>query len=242
MFRIENHEILNPKLWNSDLYLKSDVSDALIRICISFMTVLSGYAGISLDYEYDVIDVIISGSSVEYFYDKNSDIDVTIIIRPDRYLKKMRPEIFEEFLNFVKSFFIKKYSPRIYGLYVDISLSAGDNYDFARYSISQRKWLREPTKLTCEEIKEIEKESNKIYISLKNEINDFLKNKRNYDKLTKFASDLRKRRFEAWKGDIKSYLPFSKAYSQINNKGFIKKILETDTNIIKKLILGKKCI
>ena len=108
MLKIKNHSKLNPILWNSDNSIHPEVAEVLTRISVSFMTVLSTYVGLPLDFESDVLDVFVAGSSVEYFYDKNSDIDLTLLIKADRYLERMKPDIFDGLVKFIQNFFIEK--------------------------------------------------------------------------------------------------------------------------------------
>jgi hypothetical protein len=239
MFKIPNHSNLNSKLWDSDKSLRPEVADVLSRVYISFMTVLSNYFGLPLDIENDIVDIIFCGSLVGYFYDKNSDINIIIIIKPDRYLKKMRPEIFDRLAKFIINFFLTKYNPKIYGINFDISLVSSDDYEFARYSLIQNKWLREPTKLTDKEVKEIEKESKKIYLEIRKYINGLLKDKNKHGEIIKVIYELKKRRDDLWNGDVGEYLKFARAYSKISHSGLIRKIREADTNLIKKLMMGK---
>lgn len=239
MIRIKKHSKLNPVLWNYDNSLRSDVAEILTRIYISFMTVLSNYSGLSLDIEHDLMDVIFCGSAAEYFYDKNSDIDITLVIRADRYLKQMNPDIFDGFIKFIQVFFIEKYAPSVNGIPVDISIVASDSFNFTRYSLIQKKWLREPTKFSDDEIRKMEIQADNIYCDIKKEIKLFLKNKANQEKITIFVHDLQKRRVDAWTDDIKDYIPFARAYSRISHQGIIKKMLKIDTDNIKKLMMEK---
>lgn len=239
MHKIKNNLNLNPKIWDFDKSLRPEVAEILTRIYISFMTILSKYSGVPLDIEKDVIDVIFCGSSVEYFYNKNSDIDITIIIKPDRYLKQMHPDIFDRLIGFIQNFFTTKYSPNIYGIKVDINLSALNDNTFARYSLIQNKWLREPTRLSDQEIKEIEKEYNKIYTDIRKDIICLLKDKSRYGEITKIIYELTKKRADSWNGSIKDYLPFSRAYSSLVRSGLIRKMLSANINVTKKMIVGK---
>ncbi|MBN1325018.1 MAG: nucleotidyltransferase domain-containing protein [Alphaproteobacteria bacterium] len=238
MFKIKNHKTLNPKLWLPDNSLRPEVAEMLNRIYISLMTVLSLYSGFPLDLEHDIIDVILCGSSKEYSYNKNSDIDITIILRPDRYLKRIKPEVFEVFIKFIRNFFIYKYSPKINGKRVDIGFAPVD-FDFARYSLVQKKWLKEPTRLTDKEMKEVQYKANKIYKEMRKEIISLLRDKSRYAEITKIMHKLKMRRTNAWNGSLKDYLPFSSAYSCINRSGLIQKMLDANDNMTKKLMMGK---
>ncbi|MBN1325014.1 MAG: nucleotidyltransferase domain-containing protein [Alphaproteobacteria bacterium] len=240
MFKIKNQKKLNQKLWLPDNSLRPEVAETLTRIYVSFMNTLSNYFGMELDIEKDVIDVILCGSSVEYFYRKTSDIDITIILRPDRYLQNMNSEIFSKILRFVKTVFIKKYSPNCYGLPVDISFEPADNYDFARYSLIQKKWLRKPTKLTCSEIKEINKKSERIFFLIRNDILSLLRNKKRYTEIPEFINDIAKKRAAAWNGNLKEYLPFGSAISHLVHDGFIQKLVNSHISFIRKLIMENK--
>lgn len=134
---LEFHQQLNPKLWDSSNDLKTEVREKLILIAKDFYQYC--------ELKFPVLDVIISGSNVNYNYTDLSDLDLHLItdyskIRCDRELA----ELFDtKRLLYEQEHDIKIYQIPV-TLYVEDQAQPGVSAGV--YSVVKNQWLREPVR------------------------------------------------------------------------------------------------
>jgi len=237
IIRKSNHKRLNPKIWRRDCSLRPDVDFVLNNIVVAVMSSLATFSKIPVDLEKDIEEIVIGGSCADYFYTKKSDIDLKIKVRPDRYLEKMDIETYKSFSKFVSSYFVAKYSPNIFGIPVDIGI-VGESLDITKYSLIQKKWLIKPKKLTNSELKYIEHRKKLYYLSIRNIMMGVIKDKNKHFDIPKVYAYLRKKRVESWKESFGIRGPYSQALSRVKNSGLTDKMLNTNKELIKSLMLG----
>lgn len=109
---IEKHDELNPDLWD-DGELRPEVKDKIEEIVQKFDDNLK-----ENDIELKVKDIVIIGSSANYNYTSNSDIDVHIVADLSPY--KDNPDLAMKCYQAYKSLFNNKYDPTIYGHPVEL--------------------------------------------------------------------------------------------------------------------------
>lgn len=116
----EFHDELNPKLWNKavvksireeEYFLKPEVERKLKEIAAAFIKFLD------IPKEA-VIDTVITGSSASYNYTEHSDIDLHIIVNPDKVHDNC--PIVGEYLLSKKSEFNQKHDIYIYDIPVEV--------------------------------------------------------------------------------------------------------------------------
>ena len=133
---IQHNPTLNPKLWQGNDRLKPEVRGALIRIAEDFKQFV--------DIEFTVVDVVITGSNVNYNYTNKSDIDLHLIadysgIACDREVA----ELFDS----KRHLYAEQHDIEIFdipvGLYVENQDQPG--VSAGSYSIIDDKWITKPT-------------------------------------------------------------------------------------------------
>lgn len=101
---------LNPKLWNKE-ELKPEVKNKLLQIANSFINFL--------EVPKDAIkDIVITGSCASYNYTRHSDIDLHIIVDPEKVHEDC--PIVGPYLLSKKSEFNQKHDIYIYGIPVEV--------------------------------------------------------------------------------------------------------------------------
>lgn len=232
MIKFCRHLVLNPRLWLPDGGLRPKVQEVLTEIYISYMIILAQYVGVAPDIDNDVIDVVLCGSNVGYTYRRKSDLDMNIIIRWDRYLEKMDPDIFEVFVSFVRTYFITEYSPRVFGVNIDMQVLPAST-DEPKYSVLHRKWIVSPEMLDESEIKRIQRRANLYYKVMRRKALDILHDKAQHADAAQFVYSL---------GKIQSNFfnesPFSVAYSEFKQRGYVQKLMNADRAFMRKLMLS----
>ena len=136
-FKIQDE--LNPKIWDKDQKMKSDVKKNLLKIA-------DDYFG-SLDLtEVDIEDVTITGSLANYNWSKYSDVDLHIVI--DYNDLPMDIELVQDFLKSKSSNWNKEHDVKIYGYDVELYVQDIDepHHSTGVYSILNNEWITKPQK------------------------------------------------------------------------------------------------
>lgn len=212
-----------------------------MRVSIAFLTLLSKYTHIPMDMETDIDDVIICGSCVEYFYHKKSDIDLKIVLRGERYYKKMHPEILTEICKIIISFFSNRYNPNVAGMNIDmdIAIKSFEIPNYPRYSILKQEWLHPPRRLPKDEIKYLQHRATLYHKALMNQINRVMKDKTLHGNIMPLYNYMKERRTASWKEKRMNLSPYSLAYSRLNrDRHHIKtKMLKLNLDITRRMML-----
>ena len=87
------HKELNPDIWE-DLKMKPDIRERLLEIANEYLN--------SVDYEYEVFDVILLGSLASYNWSEYSDFDIHIVVDYSEINQDLK--LVEEFLKFIKNY------------------------------------------------------------------------------------------------------------------------------------------
>lgn len=134
----EYNTVLNPKLWDHDK-LKPQVQGALLRIAEDFKKYV--------EIPFKVVDVVITGSNVNYNYTSQSDLDLHLVADFDSVdCDREAAELFDT----KRLLYAREHDVEIYGipvgLYVEDKETPG--VSAGTYSVLQRRWIKEPTKVT----------------------------------------------------------------------------------------------
>lgn len=235
------HNRLDTRLWTDKQTLHPQIVEVLIRVYIAFITLLAMYTKVPLNLE-DIQDVILCGSSAGYFYHKKSDIDLKIVLRGDRYYKKMKPSILIEFFKITASIFEQRFRPQVNGMKIEISVITGD-LDVPSYSILREKWLREPIMPTHADIKYLKKRASLYYCAISNQIKYIIKDESQHHKAIKLYNFLQTKRIASWDEKWKGLSPYSVAYSRVNRsrRCLIKRLLEIEKKFVSRMMLCINC-
>lgn len=180
---MEFHDELNPKLWNSDNTLKPEVKEKLMDTAIIWAD--------SIDMPWVVKDVRIDGSSANYNYRDDSDIDLHLVFDYDEI--GMDKEFLKFYLFSKMSNFNKAHNISIYGIPVECGFESlnDESKSSGVYSLLQNKWLKEPTIITqsVEDVSDTED-----YEELKSFVEINISKPNNSKKVAKILNDLRELR------------------------------------------------
>ena len=155
--------MLNPKLWNDDNSLKTDVYEKLNDIANEFLK----YIEIPLN----IVDIEIVGSNASYNYNENSDIDLHIIVNSE--FNFVEPTILRQLYNSKKNSFNDNYDLSINDIPVEVYIEDVNdgNATNGRYSLIDNNWLVFPKPITYDipnisnELEEYEKKCNETLLS-----------------------------------------------------------------------------
>ena len=139
---VEVHDKLNPKLWNEDNTLKSDVYEKLNEIAQEFIKFI--------EIPLNIVDIEVVGSNASYNYNETSDIDLHIIVNSE--VNYVDPEILRTLYNARKGSFNDDYDLNIEGIPVELYIEdvKDGNATNGRFSISKNEWVKFPEPVTYE--------------------------------------------------------------------------------------------
>lgn len=135
-FAVNFHRRLNPRVWNENDQMHSEVREALLKIADDFQQFLG------LD-QFDLLDITVSGSNAAYTYTPYSDLDL--------HLVTMIPAEHEEFRQL---FDAKKYQyndmHKILVRGIDVELYVQDaeqpHASTGVYSVLRERWIKRATR------------------------------------------------------------------------------------------------
>lgn len=128
---------LNPKLWDADKHLKPEVRSALLKLAQDF---IDGFA-----YPLEVTDIILTGSSANYNWNKYSDLDVHVIANFDDVPEEYVPA-FSEYADAKRKLWNNEHDVVVFDHEVEMYVQ-DQNEDLEAkgvYSLQDDKWLVQP--------------------------------------------------------------------------------------------------
>lgn len=138
---------LNPKLWQQDGTLRTEVHDKLIEIQDQFIEELN-----ENNIPVAVLDAWIVGSNASYNYTDQSDLDLHIIV--DSSASSCDAAVLQILYNYFKSNFNSKYDISIHGIDVELYIEDVNSNAVSNgiYSLQQDKWIKKPIKADIPEV------------------------------------------------------------------------------------------
>ena len=129
----EEHDQLNPKLWDGD-QLRPEVKIKLLQIADKFREFV--------DLDIPVLDVHITGGQVTYHYTEQSDLDLHLIVD---YGKIQCDQEVEELLDTKRLLFKEKFQINIRGIPVEPGTEDINRPTVSSaWSLKTDSWIREP--------------------------------------------------------------------------------------------------
>jgi hypothetical protein len=130
---IEINKTLNPKLWDGE-QLRLDVKETLLKIAKEFYDFL--------DTEVTVLDLLITGSQVNFNYTKHSDLDLHLIV-PFSQVDCELPV--KEFFESKRKLWNKSREITIRGVPVELYVEDVDEPAVSStYSVIKDSWIKKP--------------------------------------------------------------------------------------------------
>jgi len=232
--RIYNKE-LEPHIWDKDQNLKPEVRIDLLKIAKDFYE--------STDFKSEIIDILLLGSSINYNWTPESDVDVHIVI--DITKEGLDNEHFRKFLDALGGKWNKEHDVSIYGHPVEVYLQditeKNSTIEKARkhssmFSLLNNKWLIPPE----HENITLDKEAiRKSFHSLKSKIDSVI-NDRNFDALKdimKYIRDYRNKGLESEDGEFSTENIVFKA---LRHTGVLEKLKDSINAIYDRMVSIKE--
>jgi predicted nucleotidyltransferase len=150
--KIFTRDELNPILFDESGNLYSDISDRLLRIAYDFQE--------SLPFDYELVDIVLTGSNASYQWVKGSDLDLHIVVNFGEH-KEMKFNIG----NLARQKWNTENDITIKGMPVEVYVESFDEQATSDgiYSIKNGIWVKKPIHPKEMDIKENPDEVYEIY-------------------------------------------------------------------------------
>ena len=130
---------LNPKVWNEDDSLNSEVRDKLLEIAAEFVEFLS--------VPIVVEDVIFTGSLANFNWSEFSDVDLHIVADFSQFDEELL-ELYQELFKVKKTMFNSDHDIKIFEYEVELYVQneAEAHFSTGVYSVLNDEWIQKPVK------------------------------------------------------------------------------------------------
>lgn len=187
-FNFEYHDNLNPKLWSGQS-VKPKIRQHLLKIAKVY------FDSLNLAPDYKITDIVMTGSSANFNYTRQSDIDVHVIIdKNSDYCKVVGLELMDV-LKSKTLVWNQEHDITVFGSPVEVYTQLADesHHSTGVYSLQDDKWISHPTRK-----KGIEKSVNEYAVNVKakaiKELIDSFKDVNNYTKIKSLRQKLKRMR------------------------------------------------
>lgn len=208
---IKFSDTLNTDIWKKD-ELKPQVYNKLMQIADAFIQYL--------DLSLDIADIQFTGSMANFNFNKDSDIDLHIIVKFSDY--DINIELLQDYFNAKKTIFNANHDITIYGhpveLYVEDASKPTESG--GKYSLKFDKWIKKPEQIT-KEVKDV-KDSPK-YKDLVLQIDNILSSEYNAEEANDLLDNLYSMRKEglSTSGELSEE---NLIFKKLRSNGFIQKL------------------
>ena len=227
--KIQYHKTLNPKIWMPDNTMDPAVRRVIVSIAADFIDYMHAI-GFQITRQ-DILDIVIYGSNANYFYDKNSDIDVYILANLDAIQEKYKDIDFFTLYKSLYHTWRRQFRLQIRGLHIDLSLENVNKPKHApgwwrsgpAYSIIHNKWIHELVRLdekTLREYRRLARQQVREVLAQAREV------VASNGRLDEFVHLQQKLRDDAMRNNCPQPLvPETMAYKMLRGSGLFKRLL-----------------
>lgn len=163
------HDKLEPRIWNPDTSINLLVQNSLMMIAWSYIAFLQ-QNGFPFD-DSDICDVIVHGSTSNYYYDNTSDIDLCIVANFEHLYSTFPPINLNVVLRSMLMIWKRNFKLRVAGRGVDITIVDVANPQYiegrhkvgGEYSLMHEKWIKQSVRLSDTELRTMRRVARKKY-------------------------------------------------------------------------------
>jgi hypothetical protein len=219
---------LNPKIWNEDSELDSEVREQLLQIAQDFYE--------NIEMPADVVDIAFCGSLCNYNWsEKYSDFDLHVIIDfkdiDDNY------ELVEKACDYAKKVWNAQHDIKIKGYEVEIAIQDGDDLDKAIkggrmggvFSLLNNKWIKQPERADFEPDEKLISEKSKTIMMTVDDIEEESKEDEYSefeDKISKVWKKIKNYRQSGLESESGEYSVGNLVFKLLRRNGYIEKIMD----------------
>lgn len=165
---LEYHDTLNPALWHGDELLP-DVRAKLNEVAANFIDFL----GIDAS---KVTDIVITGSSANFNYSPQSDIDLHVVAEYDEGHKNELGISVQDSFNAFKTLYNDQRHITIKGLPIEVYVQSSSEHFTSNagvFSLKQNQWLQHPVKVHVDlDNREIQRKAERVMKQIDDIVHD----------------------------------------------------------------------
>lgn len=137
---------LNPKFWDENKHLNSEVREHLLKIALEFKKYLK-LDEVNITSKAQVVDVKFTGSLANYNWSEYSDIDLHLVFDLSAFSPEEKP-LAMEYLQSRKALWNSEHEINIFNYNVEVYPEEHNQPHFSTgvYSVTNDKWVIEPNK------------------------------------------------------------------------------------------------
>ena len=219
---------LNPKVWNKDSELDSEVREQLLQIAQDFYE--------NIEMPADVVDIAFCGSLCNYNWsEKYSDFDLHVIIDfndiDDNY------ELVEKACDYAKKVWNAQHDIKIKGYEVEIAIQDGDDLTKAIadgrmggvFSLLNNKWIKRPERVDFEPDEKLISEKAKTIMMTVDDIEEESEEDKYEafeEKISKVWKKIKNYRQSGLESESGEYSVGNLDFKLLRRNGYIEKIME----------------
>ena len=219
------HKELNPKFWDKNKKMLPEVKEALGNTAMAW----AEYASIPME---AIEDVILCGGNASYFYGKESDLDVHLVLDTDEISECT--ELLSDYLRAKKRLWGLLHDVKVRGS--EVELFGEDSKDkrpvsLGRYSLVTDEWIDEPTPDQLPDIDDIDihnKVENWVEM-IDDVIEEGVTSKASLDKL---GERLKNMRLKSLTHNKAEFSEGNLVYKLLRNIGYIDKLSEYTRKVV----------
>lgn len=224
---------LESHMWDRGNHMRPDVRVAIIGIVNQVLVELKKLR-IPFDMS-DIHDILVHGSMADYYYNKDSDVDVCIVCNFARVSKAL-PELDVNLL--LKTIAVAAFAnllPLVCGRQLDITFTDVYSPKYGKnrykvggcYSVQSDKWVHKIVKLSKHEIYQKIQDAKPIYKSMRGQIIKLLVDNVGYGKIIEYTNALMyDRRISYDQNPEQPLTPYVIAYRMLKESGLLPKAYE----------------
>jgi predicted nucleotidyltransferase len=223
-----NQTTLNPILFDG-LEIKPEVREVLLKI--------ANYFWDSMELDIDYQDALLLGSSANYNWTEDSDIDLHITIDFSQFDD---PELIKKYFNSVKSKFNESHDLKIGDNEVELYIQDSNepNSSIGIFSILNNKWIQDPV---YEKVEIPDLDITQEADTFKQQIDQLIQlppSKDTLDQISEFTEDLKQYRQSGLDKDGE-YSIENLAFKELRNSGYIERIMNRKNEVIDRILVDK---
>ena len=219
---------LNPKIWDKDSELDSEVREQLLQIAQDFYE--------NIEMPADVVDIAFCGSLCNYNWsEKYSDFDLHVIIDfndiDDNY------ELVEKACDYAKKVWNAQHDIKIKGYEVEIAIQDGDDLTKAIadgrmggvFSLLNNKWIKRPERVDFEPDEKLISEKAKTIMMTVDDIEEESEEDKYEafeEKISKVWKKIKNYRQSGLESESGEYSVGNLVFKLLRRNGYIEKIME----------------
>ena len=183
----------------------------------------------------DILDIVIYGSNANYFYDKDSDIDVYILADLDDIQEKYKEIDFFTLYKSLLHTWRRQFKLQIRGLHIDLSLENINKPKHApgwwrsgpAYSIMHNKWIHELVRIDDKTLREYRKLAKQRVKTVLTQAREVVASNGRLDEFVRLQQKLRD---DAMRNNCPQPLvPETMAYKMLRGSGLFRRLLMTSS-------------